>query len=163
MKSSKLLPIFAFVFFFSLLFFQSVFADFDTERFITVKAVITFEHSATEAQVLNNYVNVVKPQAVTIINAYSTNIANFTMQARPDNQVLDTIGFNSTSGKNVYQLYAKVTFFGDLPNGVTIQQFRNGFDNFMGDIRDLFRSELVGNGATEIRHHIHFTTGEVDG
>jgi len=51
MKSSKLLPIFAFVFFFSLLFFQSVFADFDTERFITVKAVITFEHSATEAQV----------------------------------------------------------------------------------------------------------------
>lgn len=134
----------------------------DALRTLKVKAVLNFELPNTEAQVENYYDNVIKPQAVTIINTYSVNIANFTMQARSTSDSIYIIGFNETSGKNIFELYPKVVFFGDLPNGVTKQQFNNAFDNFIDEIKDMMKTELISNGATSIKGHFHYSIGSVD-
>jgi len=129
----------------------------------SVKAVITFEHNADITPIKNYYVNTVKPQAVDIINSYSTNIDDFSMQARGDDRVLNIIGFNTTTGKNIYQLYPKVVFFGDLPDGVNQTQFESKFHSFMIDMRIMLKNELLSNGATNISAHVHNITATVDG
>lgn len=128
----------------------------------TVKVVINFEHSANLNGVFNYYTGTVKPQAVTIINIYSANIDDFSMQSRPDSEVLYIIGFNEDTGKNIYELYPKVVFFGNLPDGISQAQFDNAFDNFLTDMKNMLKSELQSNGATNIKAHIHYTTGSID-
>lgn len=128
-----------------------------------VKAVVNFEHSADQPTVENFYINNVKPALGSIISTYSSNIDNFEAEYRPDNEVLYIIGFNGGTGKNIFEFYPKATFFGDLPDGVTQTQFDTAFDNFLTDIKNEMRDQMVSNGATDITYHIHYTTGSIDG
>ncbi len=127
-----------------------------------VKAVVQFEHTADLNTVTNYYINTVKPQAVTIIGTYSSNVDNFETEYRPDNEVLYIIGVNEGTGDNIYELYPKVAFYGNLPDGVTQAQFDNAFDNFITDLKNMVKSELQSNGATNIKAHVHYTTGSID-
>ena len=121
-----------------------------------------FEHTASQSAVENYYINTVKPELITIINSYSTNIDNFEVEYRPDNEVVYIIGFNEVTGKNEFEFYPKAVFFGDLPDGITQAQFDNAFDNFLTDLKNEMKSQMVSNGATDIHAHIHYTTGSVD-
>lgn len=131
-------------------------------HFIDVKAVVQFEHSANLSQVRAYYDSTVKPQVVTLINQYSANIDNFSYRTDPTENALYVIMINEETGNNIYELYPDTTFFGTLPNGVTKQQFENGFNNFLTDVKNVIKSELQSNGATIIKSHIHYTYGSVD-
>lgn len=127
-----------------------------------VKAVVQFEHTASQSAVENFYINNVKPELASIISTYSTNIDNFEVEYRPDNEVIYIIGFNEGTGKNEFEFYPKALFYGDLPDGITQTQFDNAFDNFIADLKNEMKSQMVTNGATDIKAHIHYTTGSVD-
>jgi len=130
--------------------------------YVNVKVVINFEHSANLSQVMNVYQNSVKPQAVVIINSYSSKIDNFSMESKSDVDSLYKIGFNDVTGKNIYELYPQVTFFGNLPDGVTKAQFDNQFNNFLGEMKTMLKSEFQSNNADVTFTHVHYTTGSVD-
>lgn len=131
-------------------------------HFVSVKAVVNFEHSANVNAVRNVYDTDVKPQLTTLINDYSSNLDNFSFETRTTNEALYIIGINQQNGNNIFQLYPKTIFYGTLPDGVTRAQFNNQFDNFLSDVKDIIGTELKANGATILNYHIHYTTGSVD-
>ena len=143
-------------------FGQEVEAQHDAPQIAHVKAVVVFEHTATEAQIQNYYTNTIKPELTAIINTYSSNIDNFEVEKRPDIETIYQIGFNEVSGKNIYEFYPKAVFFGDLPDGVTQEQFNDKFDSFISDLKNQMRDQLFTNGADILRVHIHYTTGSID-
>ena len=132
-------------------------------HFASVKAVFQFEHTANQGAVQDVYVTSIKPQAVTIIDTYSSNVDDFSYVIRNDDEVLYIIGFNDVTGKNIYEFYPKIIFFGTLPDGVTKAQFDTKFNTFLDDIKDMIITTMTTNGATDITFHIHYTTGSIDG
>lgn len=142
--------------------FIEVQAQHDAPFLAAVKAVVGFEHTASQSAVENFYITTVKPELASIITTYSSNVDNFEAIYRPDNEVIYQIGFNDVSGKNIYEFYPKAIFYGDLPNGVTQAQFDTAFNNFMTDLKNEMKTQMVTNGATDIKAHIHYTTGSVD-
>ncbi len=134
-------------------------------HFVSVKAVVQFEHSANLSQVQNVYSTTVKPQLITLINEYSANVDNFSFTTRDNiDGVLYVVtpGSQTASGKTLYELYPKTIFYGTLPDGVTKQQFENKFNQFLDDVKNIVKTELKNNNADIIQSHIHYTYGSVD-
>jgi len=131
-------------------------------HFASVKAVVVFEHTANLNQIKNVYSAVVKPQLITLINDYSVNVDNFSFETHTTDEALYVIGFNEQTGKTIYELYPKSTFYGTLPDGVTKAQFETKFNQFLQDTRNIVKTELITANADIVYFHIHYTYGSVD-
>ena len=119
-----------------------------------IKAVVTFDRPGlSETQITNFLTNQVWPDIRDniIIPKLDNNFITYTMEKK-----LKVIQLDS----DTWQFYPKFIISGET--NLSTQQLRNGFDSTIDNIKDAIQVHMDNQGATNVKYHLHKSTGTVE-
>jgi hypothetical protein len=129
---------------------------------IKIKVVVVFEYPNNINKLKSDYNKDLAPILEASVNNFGidNNFTNYSWRTHDINQTVEQVGFNQTSGNNIYSIYPKVLFEG--VNSQTEEEFNTEFDILVGQTRQTIVNFLQVNGASNAWTHIHFSWGGAD-
>ena len=110
----------------------------------------------------SDYRKDLKPALDTLLSDFATDntITDFTWQTKIDDEIVQVVGLNATTGNTIHQIYPKVVFSGS--NNQNEVDFNFAFDTLIGHSRQEIINFLIANNGENVWTHLHYSWGSVD-